>query len=117
MSVIKITIYDDNYAVERIDYILSIAGIKHFVKHGEEHDSKFDIIVFENSQMTKQKIINEFPEFDYEEIEMNIEECDLDSFPLPHLIPDNPDSPSIAGDIIAGLLIMFVITGIIFLLI
>lgn len=92
MAVVKITIYDDNKTVDKIDMILSKSGTKHMIKHGESEDSKFDVIVFEKVDTIVEHIKNKFKDVEFEIIEMDIDECDAEDFPLPQLIPDNPDS-------------------------
>lgn len=112
MAIVKITIYDDNKMVDKIDNILSESETKHIIKHGESEDSKFDIIIFEKNDSILEFIRNKFKTIQYEIVDIDIDDCDMDDFPLPHLIPDNPDKKDYTiYKILIGVYIVLVVIG------
>jgi hypothetical protein len=116
MTMVKIVIYDDNPTVEKIDMILSKSGTKHMIKHGESEGSLFDVIVFDKVDAIVEHIRNKFKHLELEFIEQNIDSCDVADYPLPQLIPDNPDVSDYTVHKIVGSLV-FVATVIGFFLI
>jgi hypothetical protein len=113
MAIVKITIYDDNKMVDKIEKILSESETKHTIKHGESFDSKFDIIIFEKNDSILEFLRNKFKTIQYEIVDINIDNCDMDDFPLPHLIPDNPDKKDYTVSILIGVYLVLVVIGII----
>lgn len=105
MAIVKITVYDDNSTVDKIDMILSKSGTKHMIKHGESENSTVDVIVFDKVDPILEHIKNKFKGIDIEIIEMNIDSCDVTDFPLPQLIPDDPEPNSYAVYKAAGILV------------
>lgn len=91
MAVIKLVVYNDNATVDKIDMILSRSGTKHFVKNGEDENSKYDVIVFDNNTGIIEQIKDKFKNIEMAYVDIDIDSCDVSDFPLPNVIPDNPD--------------------------
>jgi hypothetical protein len=103
MAVYKITIYDDNSLVDRIENILMKSNTQYLIKHGESMHSKFDVIVFEKVDSIKELLKDKYNIYNFEQVDIDIADCDLEDFPLPQLSPDNPDEKNYGNYILMGI--------------